>query len=79
MTELPANNDAWRRAGADPKPPASGEQIERDVEAEPGSEEPSSTAEREERGRSASDQAPASTDVAGEHDHAGTRREPEAP
>jgi len=27
MTELRANTDAWRRAGADARPPASGEQI----------------------------------------------------
>ncbi|HEX2540150.1 MAG TPA: hypothetical protein VHM00_03605 [Caldimonas sp.] len=30
MTQLPHDNDAWRRAGADARPAASGEQIERD-------------------------------------------------
>ena len=64
MSELPANNDAWRRAGADAKAPASGEQIEHDVAAQPGSTAPASPAGREDRGRSASDDEPDSPDVA---------------
>ena len=35
MTQLPQDSDAWRRAGADRKPPASGEQIDRDPQSEP--------------------------------------------
>jgi hypothetical protein len=36
MTQLPYDTDAWRRAGADAKPPASGEQIDRDPATEAG-------------------------------------------
>ena len=76
MTELPANNDAWRRAGADAKPPASGEQIERDVATEPGTAS-LSPAGREAPERPASADEEASGDVASEPDRDVTGAKPQ--
>jgi hypothetical protein len=65
MTQLPQNSNAWERAGADAKAPASGEQIERD----PASQPDAARAEGEEKPAPGSGEAPggdgSSTDQTG--------------
>ena len=56
MTQLLQDSDAWRRAGADRDPPASGEQIDRDPQPEPIESGPSLQPDAAGRERAAPDE-----------------------